>query len=183
MLVDVDQRALTLAKERLDDLQLKIDVITVREDAAAFQDGRRYDLVLMNSAYHHIENDKKAAFLVAARRSLSADGWIIMGEHFLPEYTDRHSFRESVIQYYSAIIEELIVNGEPSDAIQVIRQAGLYSWLGEYEYKVSWSIFMRDVQSANLKILSVCRIPCRGLESFGKFVGPMTVALRSNCSD
>jgi predicted nicotinamide N-methyase len=108
-------------------------------DAVTYQDGRVYDLVLLNSAYHHIEHDRKHAFLTNASAFLAEGGCMAVGDHFLPEYTTPQQFRESVLAFYAPLLKELEERGEPPAAIAVIKKAAYYTWAGDYEYKTSWA--------------------------------------------
>lgn len=126
-------------------------------DAVTFNDGREYDLVLMNSAYHHIENQRKEAFMANAERMLVADGCILVGDHFLAPYDDHATFRRSVVAFYAPLLEELERRGEPAPAINVIRKAGYYTWLGEYEYKTSWEYARRCIP-VKLSVASSARV-------------------------
>jgi len=148
-LVDVDEAALDYAIHRLSD---GTPVCKHVVDAASFRPERKYDLVLANSAFHHIEDGRKVDFLKQARLALAEDGVILLGEHFLPPYSSFGGFRKAVESFYERLIPELLDQGEDDDAIRVIRRSGLYCWEGQYEYKVSWNIFLWDIARADLKI-------------------------------
>src|SRR5215469_10203977 len=97
-----------------------------RADAASFTSSIPFDLVLANSAYHHIPDGHKVDFLKTARALVAEDGAILVGEHFLPPYKTSNEFRESVISFYTELIGELLTRGEPAPAIDVIRRSALY---------------------------------------------------------
>lgn len=150
-LVDTDRQALERARVRLVPVSPSIEYC---EDAAHFRAGGPYDLILMNSAYHHIEDGRKTAFLENARRLLGAEGAILLGEHFLPEYHDNASFKRAVVEFYTRLLAALEQRGEPRAALDVIRRSAKYCWEGQYEYKTSWLIFERHVAAAGLRIVS-----------------------------
>lgn len=147
-LVDTDRHSLMLARDRLGgrfDLDIRI------EDACKFHSNDRYDLILMNSAYHHIEDAHKVAFLRMARHHLDGQGRILMGEHVIPPYAaTTEAYRRSVTQYYESLIHDLTLRGAPASAVSVIRRAGEYCWQGTYEYKVSYPILKQHIQAAAL---------------------------------
>jgi|ERR1051326_1182652 SAM-dependent methyltransferase len=149
-LVEIDNGALIKA---LDHFDKSLTLYSFCADAVSFRDSRPFDLILMNSAYHHIEDSKKTAFLRNAAHLLAEGGAILMGEHFLPSYRSDEEFRQSVVSFYKRLIDELENRGEPAEAINVIRRSGLYCWEGIYEYKVSWERFSRDLNSAELYLL------------------------------
>jgi len=178
-LVDADAEALKRGTAHLAGL---CPVSTYCADAVTFSIGGPYDIILMNSAYHHIENGKKIAFLMSAARILSRDGVILVGEHFLPPYRDVIEYRKNVISFYSRLLDELTRRSEPSDAVNVIRKSGLYCWQGIYEYKVSMDRFFADMEKARLKIIQseavwVVRVGNDSMEppnagSFALMLGP-----------
>jgi SAM-dependent methyltransferase len=148
-LVDTDPVALSRAEQRFVG---RCRAQAFCEDAVTFQSGRPYDLILMNSAYHHIENERKLAFLRNAAELLAQDGEILVGEHFLPEYRDQEEYRQAVVEFYAALIHELDARSESSEAIAVIRRAGRYGWEGIYEYKTSLSDFEKNTRQMSLSL-------------------------------
>jgi SAM-dependent methyltransferase len=148
-LVDIDEAALNCAVQRL---SACTSVCKHVVDAASFRPERKYDLVIANSAFHHIEDGRKVEFLKQARLGIAEDGLILLGEHFLPPYNSFGGFRKAVECFYELLIPELLDQGEDDAAIRVIRRSGLYCWEGQYEYKVSWNVFLWDIARADLKI-------------------------------
>ncbi len=148
-LIDIDQSVLSIGREYFDKIcPVHINCL----DAVTFQVGGPYDLILMNSAYHHIENDRKVAFFKNAASLLGYCGSILIGEHFLPPYRNPEGYRESVVFFYTKLIQELKKRSESSAVIDMIRMAGLYCWQGVYEYKVSFKIFQSHLMGAGLKV-------------------------------
>jgi SAM-dependent methyltransferase len=117
----------------------------VAEDAVEFRDSSKFDLILMNSAYHHIEDSRKGAFLRNAARLLAPGGLILLGDHFLAPYAGRDEFRQRVLDLYHEMIRELERRGEPPAAVDVIRQAAFHCWAGEIEYKVHYRKLREDL--------------------------------------
>jgi len=173
-LVDNEPTALAKAAENFAG---RADVAIVCDDAVTYRDGTAYDLILMNSAYHHIENGRKAAFLENAAELLSADGCVLVGEHFLPPYVDDETFRRAVVDFYARLLDELERCGEPKRAIAVIRQSAYYTWLGEYEYKTSWD-FARRCIPASLTVHEVD--PVWLPDARAQTIGTMALRLETN---
>lgn len=148
-LVDTDSKALARAEHRFDGW---CRTRTFCEDAVPFHSDPPYDLILMNSAYHHIEDERKSLFLRNAAKLLAEDGEILVGEHFLPDYSGRDEYRNAVVEFYAALLQELEDRGEPSPGINVIRRAGRYGWQGDYEYKSSRSVFADHLSGARLVV-------------------------------
>jgi SAM-dependent methyltransferase len=152
-LVDLDRAAVARGREAL---AMTCPVAAHVEDAVTFHDGGGYDLVLINSAYHHIEDERKPTFLGNARRLLAEGGRIVVGEHFLPGYRNGREYRDALVWFYSALLSELQRRGEPACAIDVIRRSALYGWEGQYEYKVSRTAFLDHLREAKLKVFGCC---------------------------
>jgi len=147
-LVDSDANALQRAAQHLSCTPTEVQV----GDASEFSSSARYDLILANSAYHHIHDDRKIEFLRVARTLLADDGAILVGDHFLPPYSCRSEFRRSVEVFYGELVKALHNQGEPAEAIDIIRRSALYCWCGEYEYKVSFPIFLDHCRDAGLRV-------------------------------
>lgn len=174
-LVDLDGGALEKAQENFRGVS---PVNVVLEDAVAYEDSQFYDLILMNSAYHHIEDDRKVAFLKRGAKHLAQDGIIVVGEHFLPAYGNEQEHNAAVVRFYSALIASLERRREPEAAIDVIRRSGLYCWERQYEYKVSFNRFKRDVLNAGLCVGEYERIwPETEAQSLPKTSGSFVLGL------
>jgi predicted O-methyltransferase YrrM len=170
-LVDTDENALDHAAKRLSAISV---VKTETGDSAKFTSSERYDLVLANSAYHHIADHRKIEFLKIACSAVADDGAILIGEHFLPPYNSQQEFRNSVETFYRELIAELQRRNEPTGAIDVIRRSALYCWLGEYEFKVSWPVFQDHCISAHLQ---ACRVRKIWEPEGGRGTGAGTMAI------
>ena len=153
-LVDTDARALEIARANL------VPSCAVEcwvQDAVDITPPSRFDLICMNSAYHHIEPSRKVDFLRNAHGLLDLDGEILMGEHFLPSYP-ASEYRRSVIDFYSLLLTELRKRREPVNAVGVIRRSALYSWEGLYEYKVAYKIFLTHLARARLQCAATQKV-------------------------
>lgn len=171
--VDVDAASLRAAAARMNGTA---PVRTHIRDAAVFASTDRFDLVLANSAYHHIEDDRKRDFLKRASDALAPGGSILVGEHFLPPYDDAVEYQRAVLDFYEALVAELLRRNEPEDAIAVIRRSGLYCWQGFYEYKVCWNHFLQDVSDAGLRI-ATRRLLWAPPGTYSDYVGSIAVEL------
>jgi hypothetical protein len=148
-LVDLDCFALEKARQYFSP---QSNIVTHCTDAVNFRDNNFYDLVLLNSAYHHIEGNKKVEFLKTVKNLITDSGLVIIGEQFLPSYKNSTEFQSAVEIFYDVLIKELEGRNENPTAIDVIRRSGLYTWENNYEYKVSWEVFKDDVKSTEFKI-------------------------------
>lgn len=149
-LVDIHADMLHNAKVRCSS---RAAVAAYCADAVSFSTGKTFDLILMNSSYHHIEDSRKLAFLRNARSLLADDGVLLVGENFIFNYTDDRSKRQSIVRFYGLLLKALAESGEPAHSINVIRRSGLYCWEGFYEYKVHRAQFLAHARDAGLAVI------------------------------
>lgn len=121
-------------------------------DAVTFSDEAPYDIVLANSAYHHIKDNRKPAFLENAGRLLSRDGIFILGDHFLPPYDDEIGHARATDDFYRALVSELERHETDPRAVEVIRSAAKHGVHLDGEYKVSWCHFLSNLESAHVSV-------------------------------
>lgn len=154
-------------------------VSVVEADAVNWCSKKRFDLILMNSAYHHIEDERKAEFLRNMASHLQSDGRILVGEHFLPlyQYGNLESYRLSVMQFYQARIAELQAKGDPQTVVDVIRQTGRYCWEKRYEFQVSMDLFKQHVERASLEVVASRRLWPSGTAQLPQDTGTFLVVL------
>jgi SAM-dependent methyltransferase len=148
-LVDTDRKALNKCCKYFDSI---CPIFVHCQDAVTFQSTDHYDIIIMNSAYHHIQNDQKVSFLNNALSLISTEGAFFIGDHFLRDYNNKFEFKNSVVSFYTNLINDLLHRGESDIAINLIRQSGLYTFKEEYEYKVSLNIFKNHIEKAGLTI-------------------------------
>jgi hypothetical protein len=176
-LVEHDELILSKARSHLE----HIDNVKIEPcDAVHFKGKILYDLILMNSAYHHIEDERKVEFLRNAAENLVLDGQIIIGEHFLPYYEagDQDSFRKAVVMFYEILISDLKLHEVPDEIVGAFRMAGYYCWKGYYEYKVCMKIFIDNLMRAGLVITALQRVwPENGALLLEKNVGSFAISV------
>ena len=104
------------------------------------------------------------------------------GEHFLPPYKseDAKSYQESVLQFYRERIRYLEDLNTPEEQIRVIKQTACYCWRHEYEYQVSFEIFLSHIQSASLSMFSTKRVWPENLNTLPNKPGSYFVILTKN---
>lgn len=149
IIIDIDKRFLDFTKKRLGDSS---NVEFILADVLTFQSKEKAHLLLMGSAYHHIEDNQKIKFLKNAERNLRSDGFILMTEHFLPSYNNEEEYSESIVAFYSNLIKYLEKMGTSSIAMRIIKQVAYYGYIHDYEYKVSYKVFREHLNQTNLAI-------------------------------
>lgn len=118
----------------------------------------KVDLAILASAYHHIENVRKVAFLKRVRDNLSFDGFAFVAENILPDYdvNDEESYKQAISLFYDHVLDTATqLNPNLPDLVKdLILRVAKYGHDGDYEYKTSLLIFMKDVEAAGLIIRS-----------------------------
>ncbi len=116
-----------------------------------------WDIIILSSAYHHIENTRKRQFFTKVSSLLSKRGVAIIGENILPPYkiNDIESYKDSVRLFYNEVIFTAEKDGKklPNDVRALIERVAKYGFDGEYEYKVSLDIMLNDIKSVGLHII------------------------------
>jgi ubiquinone/menaquinone biosynthesis C-methylase UbiE len=178
ILLDIDKRFLNFTKRRING---HYNAEFVLANAITFTSKEKLHLILMGSAYHHIEDNKKVDFLKNIERNLLPDGYILMTDHFLPVYERDEDYGQSIIEFYSKLIKYLELAGTSSTALRIIRQVAYYGYNHDYEYKVSYKVFKEHLEKAGLIIDREYRV---WPEKDGVFsdpkVGSFVIALRKN---
>jgi SAM-dependent methyltransferase len=149
-------------------------------DAVTFNDDALYDIILANSAYHHIEDDRKVAFLKNATRLLSPDGILILGDHFLPPYHDQAGHARATAEFYSALVSELERRDSNPRAVEVIRSAANHGVHSNGEYKVCWSYFLSNLDSTRLLLQTVNLVWTHPLSRAKHIVGSVASVLKAD---
>jgi ubiquinone/menaquinone biosynthesis C-methylase UbiE len=154
--VDISEPYLAFAKRKY--LSASLPPLLIHGDAVScavpFDD---FHVIMMASAYHHIDDARKIAFLTRVRVLLGRTGHGFIAENILPPYKtdDRQSYAEAVSSFYRKVYE-CAVRADPSldkYAADLIKRVAQYGYDGDYEYKVCWSVFERDLTASGLTIV------------------------------
>lgn len=150
--VDISKSYLNLAEDKYKDNN---KVSFIQNDAVSIEfDDCEFDVIILCSAYHHIDDDRKLAFLNNVYKWLSDNGKIVLAENILPEY-DEISYSESVSLFYKEVlVTALSKNPDLPDYVRdLINRVAKYGMDGEYEYKTSMSVFKHYLERSKIKII------------------------------
>ncbi len=176
ILLDVDKRFINFTRKRLKEHS---NIEFILEDALTFTAEEKAHLILLGSAYHHIEDSKKIIFLRNVERNLRSDGYVLMADHFIPVYNNEEDYSHSIVEFYSKLIKYLELVGTSSTAIRIIKQVAYYGYIHEYEYKVSYKIFRDHLNQTNLVVGKEYRVwPERNGKFLDPKVGSFVIVLR-----
>jgi ubiquinone/menaquinone biosynthesis C-methylase UbiE len=121
-----------------------------------------WDVVILASAYHHIEDERKVQFLSRVRSLLGSSGYAVMAENILPEYDikSKADYAQSVRQFYAQVLNTAKQQNPtlPAYVENLIYRVAQYGCDGEYEYKVSLPLLHRDLIAAGLRIVDQKRV-------------------------
>jgi SAM-dependent methyltransferase len=122
----------------------------------------RWDVIMMASAYHHIDDGRKIQFLRRVEGLLRDGGYGIMAENILPLYQegDDADYARAVTMFYKEVLKTAEENNPslPEHVRGLIQRVAQYGTDGEYEYKVCKPIFDRHIQAAGLRVVSERRV-------------------------
>ncbi len=153
--VDTEPAYLDFAKNRLVGV---VGAGLVLEDAVDCHLGASADILLASSAYHHIEDDRKIAFLRNVIRHMKPDGRVIFAENVLPEYADENGHATAAKLFYGKRIEEAQEIGMDENVIGLLRQVMRFEIRREYEWKVDYRRFTEDLGRAGFIILKKIKV-------------------------
>lgn len=134
------------------------NVSHVRADAVdlIFAPGT-FDLVVASSAYHHIEHERKRAFLGTCHAVLRAGGRLLMAENVLPPYDDDgEAYDRAVRTLYAAVTRtarDRYPRLPPSIRAMLDEDVAL-SVRREHEFKVDRRRLLADVLGAGFVVES-----------------------------
>jgi ubiquinone/menaquinone biosynthesis C-methylase UbiE len=159
--VDNCDEYLAFAKKRF---QGKSNVRLINDDAVTTEQVplHNWDVILLCSAYHHIEDARKPAFLKHVHDLLKEGGVATMAENILPPYKDgdAQSYRDAVRIFYTAVLKEAKRANPnlPKEVEGLIKKIAEYGDMGDYEYKVHFDHFKKDLAAAGLHIKKIEKV-------------------------
>lgn len=123
---------------------------------------QRWDLIMMASAYHHIEDERKIEFLRRVRSLLGSTGQAVVAENILPDYTEGEieEYKSAVRRFYDQVLRSAREQNPqlPRFVEGLIEKVAQYGFEGDYEYKVCMKIFKRHLDEGGLAIVSESRV-------------------------
>lgn len=140
----------------------------VQADAVAppFRDAT-FDIIILASAYHHIQNNLKRQFLQLVGQLLTLRGRVVLAENVLPEHvvSDPDAYRAAISAFYAEVILDAQEFGLGLDpwVLGLIRRVVKYGHDGDYEWKTSLDTLLDHIRNSQLQVISSQRVwPSRG---------------------
>jgi SAM-dependent methyltransferase len=149
----------TLLNSRIQPALIHADAVTVDLEKL----GRRHwDLAILCSAYHHIEDTRKLDFMLRVGDLIGSDGRAVMAENILPTYRkeDPNSYESAVRMFYTEVLRTAreANPGLSNHVAGLIQRVAEYGVDGEYEFKVSMAVLEEDLRKADLIIVKRKRV-------------------------
>lgn len=122
------------------------------DDVVRMKLGRTFPAITASSAYHHIEDQDKVAFLRNLVAHLDEDGFILMCENILPRYQTLDGRRDAVDAYYGALKGFYALGNATDAARDVIDDVHVLEKAKIEEHKICWDVFADHIEQAGLEV-------------------------------
>jgi len=147
--VDINSNFIKFAREKLKDNRFSFVV----EDSVSFKAGKKFDIVLATSSYHHIKDDKKRDFLKNIFTHLKDNGVLIVYEKIISSFSDKIEAVDSGSKFYLERIKYMMKTEKLSEnQLFALFNEQYLTAIRKDEYKVDFQHFKDDVESSGMKI-------------------------------
>ncbi len=152
--VDIDAERVRFARNRLShNPRLSFHC----EDAWTWlSEQRGYDVVLLSSAYHHIEHGKQGQFAQLVFAALKAGGTAVLAENIVPHFDQpmTEPYFRAVTEFYEAAHREALRQrpGLPHQVASLITENVELARRGEIEFKICRQTFVEEITRAGFLI-------------------------------
>ncbi len=114
--------------------------------------GRKFDVVTASSAFHHIPDKNKNNFLINIIKHLKTDGFVLVCENFLPDYSNREERLSAVDKYYFELKNYYKKGNATAESVCAIEEVYQLEKNEVEEHKVSFRIFNDQIKKVGLAI-------------------------------
>ncbi|MDD5163626.1 MAG: class I SAM-dependent methyltransferase [Candidatus ainarchaeum sp.] len=163
--VDINKDFLAFARKKITSSR----VAFIESDASKAKLGKKFDIVLATSAYHHIEDSGKGKFLENAKRHLDENGILVIYEKLIAEFNSKIEAAKAGTNFYAERILDMM--GE--EKLNQMQLFALYNELyltavRKEEYKVPYNRIISDLQKTGFNVLKEIKLWPKN----NKFVDP-----------
>ncbi|MEW6295188.1 MAG: hypothetical protein AB1467_02730 [Candidatus Diapherotrites archaeon] len=137
----------------------------------------KFGIILLTSAYHHVEDKFKSKLLQKIFEMMRDDGVLIIYEKIISPYSNEREWAESNEQFYLKRIEYLRKTEKEKltkKQFNALMNLCALSVLKEEEYKTDYNYLVKDLRRTGFKVLKETKIwPKQNLfcnEKVGDFV-------------
>lgn len=158
--VDVNQEYLHLGAEKLFGDQTMCGTVgmtaveLVCADAVTYKlpRGARADAILLSSAVHHIEDERKTEFLRNVADNLAPGGMAVVCENILGDFSSPSQHDRRTEQFYAAKIDEIRRRALDRDLIPVVEDIVARGLERNCEFKMSYRTFLDLVRRTGFQV-------------------------------
>lgn len=156
--VDISKKFLETAEERTKNHD---NFKFILEDVLKYKTDLKFDVVLLTSAYHHVEDKFKTPLLKKIFGLLKDGGVLIIYERAIRPYKNEKEFAKNNEEYYLKRIEYLKkkeAGGLSKKQLDALINVCSLSASAEEEYKVDYDYVVNDLDKTGFKILKEIKI-------------------------
>ena len=133
----------------------------VLEDAVKYETNLKFDIIILTSAYHHIENKFKTKLLQKVFRFLKDDGVLIIYEKAILPYSNEKEFARSNEEFYLKRIKYLKKTEKKKlseKQFNALMNISALSASAEEEYKIDYNYIIKDLDRTDFKVIKEIKI-------------------------
>ncbi|MBI3190441.1 class I SAM-dependent methyltransferase [archaeon] len=129
------------------------------KDAVSFKTGKKFDIVLATSSYHHIEDKRKRKFLENISAHMKDDGAFIVYEKIIDSFSGISEAIDKGTQFYLERIKYMMKTEKLNEnQIFALFNEQYLTSIRHEEYKVDIARFKGDIKACGLKIKKTIKI-------------------------
>lgn len=153
--VDKNEAFLAKAKERTKNHS---NFKFILADVLKYETDLKFDIIILTSAYHHIEDKFKTRFLKKIHSLLKENGIIAIWELLVPKSSSDEEYKKGIEDFYLKRIEYVKkTEGMTKKQFDSFMNAcGLSAY--EEEYKVDYEYVINDLNRADFKIIKETKV-------------------------
>lgn len=156
--VDINKPFLEKAAQKVKDNK---NFKFILEDAVKYETNLKFDIIVLASAYHHIENKFKTKLLQKVFRFLKDGGTLIIYEKAISSYSNKKELARSNEEFYLKRIEYLKKTGKKKlseKQFNALMNICALSVSAEEEYKVDYDYITKDLNKTGFKAIKEIKI-------------------------
>ncbi|MFH1255904.1 MAG: class I SAM-dependent methyltransferase [Candidatus Diapherotrites archaeon] len=156
--VDINRTFLESAKKKI---KGKRNFEFMQKDARFYMSPLKFDVVVLTSAYHHIENPHKLVLLKKIYEMLNGDGTLVIYEKLISKYANEDEFAKSNEEFYLKRIEYLKRTERKTlgkKALDALMNVCALSASAEEEFKVDYGYLVEDLDKAGFETVKETKI-------------------------
>jgi ubiquinone/menaquinone biosynthesis C-methylase UbiE len=121
-------------------------------DVVAISLDKQYDVITASSAFHHIPDENKPAFWANLMRHLQPNGFVLVCENFLPDYSNPEERLRAVETYYAELKAYYCKGNATAESQNALEEVYQLEKKGVEEHKVSFRMFAQQIASMGFYI-------------------------------